>query len=130
MSSSEISEGKFPRLSTPSYSKIKGTEITIVNLSLGRRETSLYEAPRRDLKAETRTFVSITICIWYCISYHYMSVKHILSACLTAEVSCGQKAFRTGTGFNKKPRSYFPSASLIGWISALSPIYKPYRKII
>jgi len=39
---------------------IKGTDIAIENLLLGRSETNLYEAPRLDLKDVKRTFVSIT----------------------------------------------------------------------
>jgi hypothetical protein len=40
------------------------------NLLLGRRETSLYEAPRRDFKAVTSIFVSIITRMRYYISYH------------------------------------------------------------
>jgi hypothetical protein len=63
------------RFNASSYSKTKGTEIAIENLSLGRNDTSLKDAPRRDLNAATKTFVSITIFIWYYISYHSMVFK-------------------------------------------------------
>ncbi|CAB1075850.1 hypothetical protein D1AOALGA4SA_3658, partial [Olavius algarvensis Delta 1 endosymbiont] len=36
---------------------------------------SLKDAPRRDLNDETKTFVSITIFIWYYISYHDVAFK-------------------------------------------------------
>jgi hypothetical protein len=58
------------RFNASSYSKTKGTEIAIENLSFGKNDTSLKDAPRRDLNAATKTFVSIAIFIWYYISYH------------------------------------------------------------
>ena len=71
----EIEAGSFPRFSTSWYSIIRGTEIETENLPLGKSEINLYDAPRRDLKDENITFVSITIFMWYYISYHGKRVK-------------------------------------------------------
>ncbi len=51
--------------------------MAIENRLSGRREINLYDAPRRDLKVVNKTFVSITIFIWYYISYHCYSIKGI-----------------------------------------------------
>ena len=80
MSLSVIESGRLPRLNTPSYSIIKGTDIANENLLLGIRETILYEAPSWDFKAENNTFVSIMIFIWYYISYQYLAVKDLFYA--------------------------------------------------
>ena len=92
ISFSEMEAGSFPRLNTSSYSMIKGTDIAIENLLLGRIETNLYDAPRLDFKDAKRTFVSITIFMWYYISYRRLTVKHILLTCRTKKSGTARAA--------------------------------------
>jgi hypothetical protein len=49
---------------------------------------SLKDAPRRHLKAVTKTFVSITIFMWYYISYHN----------IYGQAKCGFTAERVAEG--------------------------------
>jgi len=92
------------RFNASSYSKTKGTEIVIENLSFGRNDTSLNDAPRRDLNAETKIFVSITIFIWYYISYRAMVFKWNIMSLQNVEVSCGPDKSQACTAFNENPR--------------------------
>ena len=144
ISFSEIEGGKFPRFNTSSYSMISGTEIETKNLPLGRRETKLYDAPHRDLKAENITFVSTTIFRWYYISYHYMIIKFNLFYILVMVVlgDGGRVTLSTWyfsypfkisfelTGINRCLKIRFDSSTYRSWFIHASPPFMQSRNIV